>query len=364
LITPVRTGPRIAAALENLARTVRCGILAGLFLMLLWLVADVCLIVFAAVLLACVLRGLAVRLAAILRITPGWALGMILMVLLLTIALLIWWRGSAMLTEASQLRLQLAGQIEGVRERIQAIDWGRDALDRLGSYLSDSGGQIAGTMAGFATTTLGILGSTLVLLITALYLTASPDLYVSGTLRLLPPPMRGRGRVVLRATGDALRWWSCGQAIDMVVVGGLTWAGLALLGVPLAASLALVAALCNFVPFIGALAGALPAVLIAFGQGVNQAMWVAALFFVVQALEGNVIAPLIQRRTVRLPPALTILSQTVLGSLFGVMGLILATPLATAVMVITRMVYVESVLEGEPNDQADRIKKNASPNSA
>ena len=180
-----------------------------------------------------------------------------------------------------------------------------------------------------------------------MYFAASPGLYVDGAVRLLPVGWRGRAREVLDALGGALRSWFVGQAIDMAVVGGLSLAGVVILGVPLAPLLAGIAALCNFVPYVGAIGGAVPAVLVALGQGPDQALWVAGLFAVVQALEGNVIAPLVQARTVNLPPALTILSQTVFGALFGAMGLILATPLLAAGMVAVRMVYVEDVLEGE-----------------
>ena len=97
-------------------------------------------------------------------------------------------------------------------------------------------------------------------------------------------------------------------------------------------------------PYIGALAGAVPAVLIALGEGPMQALSVAGLFLVVQTLEGNVIAPVVQRRTVELPPVLTIFSQTVLGALFGPLGLILATPMTAAAMVLVRKIYIEDML--------------------
>ncbi len=75
-----------------------------------------------------------------------------------------------------------------------------------------------------------------------------------------------------------------------------------------------------------------------------------ALFAAVQMLEGNVIAPLIQKRTVALPPALTIFSQVLLGTLFEIMGVILATPAMAALLVLVRMTYVEGVLEGKAAD--------------
>jgi predicted PurR-regulated permease PerM len=201
-------------------------------------------------------------------------------------------------------------------------------------------------MPGVASSALGAGGDLVVILATALFLAASPALYVGGVLRLLPPGWRPRGHIVLDGLTTTLRLWFLGQFADMVVVAVLTGTGLFLLGVPLAMTLALIAGLFNFVPYIGALAGAVPALAVAVAHSPQTALYVAILFGVVQTLEGNVIAPLIQKRTVDLPPALTILSQTVLGTLFGIMGLILATPLTAATVVAVRMIYVETVLEG------------------
>ena len=206
---------------------------------------------------------------------------------------------------------------------------------------------MAGMISGVATGTLGALGSLVVLAAAALYFAVSPDLYVNGTLRLIPPRHRERGHEIMHAVGTTLRWWFLGQAVDMLVVGVLTGAGLLALGIPLWGTLAVIAALCNFVPYIGALAGAVPAILVALGHGPQSALWVAALFVCVQSLEGYLVAPLIQKRTVELPPVLTIMSQTVLGTLFGPLGLILATPLTAASMVLVRKLYVEDVLGDE-----------------
>ena len=347
-------GGRRAAALEGVAATLRWAVIGALLLLALWLLADVCLLVFAAALAAVALRGLADRLGAALGFGPGWSLALVVVGLMLLAASLVWWRGPVALDEVGQLRGHLGERLGHLRHLAQQSGSGRAALGRFGDYLSGSGDAIAGAMAGFATATLGVLGSLLVLLFTALYFAASPRLYVDGVVRLLPPHMRGRGREVLSALGGTLARWFAGQAVDMAVVAGLSWAGLAALGVPLAPTLALVAGLCNFVPFVGALAGAVPAVLVALGQGTDQALWVAGLFLAIQMVEGNLIAPFVQRRAVQLPPALTVLSQTVLGALFGLMGLILATPLMAAAMVAVRMVYVEGVLEGRDGHPGTR----------
>lgn len=171
---------------------------------------------------------------------------------------------------------------------------------------------------------------------TAIFLAASPQLYLRGALRLLPMTWRSRGREVAAELGATLRLWFLGQFIDMAIVGLLLWLGVFLIGSPLAMSLALLAGLLNFVPYVGALAGAVPAILVAMAQSPVLAAWVALLFLAVQLLEGNVIAPWIQKRTIALPPALTILSQTVLGTLFGLIGLIVATPFIAVLLVAVR----------------------------
>ena len=189
---------------------------------------------------------------------------------------------------------------------------------------------------------------------TAIFLAASPQLYLEGALRLLPVAWRPHGREVARELGSTLRLWFLGQFIDMVIVGLLLGLGLFLIGSPLALSLALLAGLLNFVPYIGALAGAVPAILVALAQSPTLAAWVALLFLSIQLIEGNVISPWIQKRTISLPPALTILSQTVLGTLFGLIGLIVATPLMAILLVAVRIIYVEAFLERESKQVSDQ----------
>ena len=154
--------------------------------------------------------------------------------------------------------------------------------------------------------------------------------------------------------GTTLQLWFLGQLADMIIVTILVGAGLFLLGVPLAMTLAIFAGLLNFVPYVGALAGAVPAILVAFSQSPTLALWVTLVFVGVQMLEGSVIAPLIQRRTISLPPALTILSQTILGTLFGAFELILATPLVAALLTAVRMIYIEGVVEDTSSPEVER----------
>lgn len=324
------------------ARTLRWIALGALAIGVLAILGDVLLLVFAACLIAVVLVRASRFVARHVGIRRGISLALLLVLLVAALAAALWWRGPAMATEAARLAGRLDDRLGEVRRALDGTPIGAEIVSRVRDYLSNQ--PIAGATRGVATATLGALGSLVVLLAASIYFAASPGLYVDGVLLLLPPSWRGRGREVLAATGETLFWWFTGQLIDMLVVGALSYAGLALLGVPLAGTLALIAALLNFVPYVGAIAGAVPAVIVAFGLDTALAAETAVVFLAIQTLEGNVIAPLIQRRTIDLPPVVTILSQTVLGTLFGPAGLVLATPIAAALMVAVRMVYVEDVL--------------------
>lgn len=131
----------------------------------------------------------------------------------------------------------------------------------------------------------------------------------------------------------------------MLVVTALTFIGLMLLNLPLALVLAIIAGVLNFVPYIGAFAGAVPAVAVALGESPTLALWVALLLFAIQMVEGYILAPFIQRRTARLPPVITIMSQALFGALFGVLGFLLAPALAATILVAVRSLYVEDVLQ-------------------
>lgn len=337
--------------LRSIDWTLRACAIGGAFLLTTWLMGDILLIVFAAILIACVLRGASNQVRRWTGLGASWSLLAIVVGLLLAISIVVWWRGPDLAEQAGQVVDQLTTQLPLLWERLEQNAWGPRMADYFRRTAQSTVRFLTGQIPGFAGSLLGIGGSLVVILATGLFLAASPDTYVNGGLRLLPRAWRPRGREVTHELGNTLQQWFLGQLLDMMVVTLISAAGLLLLGVPLAPTLALFAGLLNFVPYVGALAGAVPALVVAFAQSPALALSVALLFASVQMLEGNVIAPLIQKRTVSLPPALTILSQTILGTLFGPMGLVLATPLMATTIVAIRIVYVESVLErDEPDD--------------
>jgi predicted PurR-regulated permease PerM len=331
--------------LRGIDFTLRSIAITAVLLLTATVLQEVLLIVFAAILGACILRGAATWLHARIGLGTGWCLGLVIVLLVLLLGGVLWLQGPRVTAQAATVADTVSQQVKHLWSNLQDNPLFQRLMPRLKDQADSALGGLTSKVPGLASSALGVGGDLVVILVTAIFLAASPDTYETGFLRLLPLGWRPRGREVLDGLGHTLQLWFLGQFADMVVVAVLTGAGLYLLGVPLALTLALIAGLFNFVPYIGALAGAVPALAVAVAQSPQTALYVAILFAVVQTLEGNVIAPLIQKRTVDLPPALTILSQTILGTLFGIMGLILATPLTAVAMVAVRMVYVESMLE-------------------
>lgn len=114
---------------------------------------------------------------------------------------------------------------------------------------------------------------------------------------------------------------------------------------PLALSLGFIAGLLGFIPFFGALASGVVAVLFAFTQGPTQALYVAGLCVVIQQIEGSILMPFVQRWAVALPPVLGIVSAVAFGLLFGIVGVLFATPLMVVTMVLVEKLYIEGALE-------------------
>jgi predicted PurR-regulated permease PerM len=333
---------RRVRALEHIALVLRWTAAAIAVVFVMWLLGDVLLLVFAAILFALGLRGLADLLSRIVGMKSGVSLVIIVLMLLVLFSLGIWRAGPQLVSEASQLQDQIMRQMTSLRAWLDTTSWGSGLLHQLPASLGGNAKgallvpRISGIIAGALWSAIGVLGTAVLVVAAALYFAAGPGPYVTGLLRLIPQRHRRRTRQVLGTVGHTLQSWLTGQLLDMLVVGLVTGGGLALLGVPLPFILGVIAALLNFVPYVGAIGGAVPAILVALSEGPQQALLVAALFLVVQTLEGNVLSPMIQQRAVNLPPAATILAQTALGALFGLPGIILATPVAAAILAALR----------------------------
>lgn len=226
----------------------------------------------------------------------------------------------------------------------------QDSVSTSGEEASRKHGQqthmqdIRSRVMGFFSSTLGILGDLYVILFFGIFFMVNPLPYKKGIIKLVPKKKRKRAEVIYDATGITLRSWLLGKMLSMLVVAILSVIGLWILGIPLFITLALFAGIMSFIPNFGPLIAIVPAFLVAYLQGPQQALAVVLLYMGVQFVESNIITPFIMKRQIEVPLAMTLFSQLLLGYLVGGWGLVFATPIMAAFMVLVEMIYIEDIL--------------------
>ena len=354
----------------------------GAAILFVWQAASVLLLGFGGILLAVLLRGLSRWLHRATRLPMGVALAVVVVLLISMLASAIYFLSPSVGRQARELQAAVTAIVPKVQERIgdwpliemlssPAVDAPAATTDVLpdptaaapnGSApfrpsvsavrdLFAGGAVVARRIFGVFSTALGALGALLLVILLGIFFAADPETYRNGFLRLLPVRIRPRVLEVLDEVGYTLRWWMIGQACSMATLGVLVTSGLWLLGVPLAPVLGLLAALLTFVPYLGPIVSAVPGLLIAWSVSPTLLLYAFILYLVVQNLEGSVITPLVQQTAVRVPPVLIITAQMLAGIVWGVLGIVLATPLLAAGMVVMKRLYVEDVL-GDSFDKA------------
>jgi predicted PurR-regulated permease PerM len=191
-----------------------------------------------------------------------------------------------------------------------------------------------------------VAGLVLVIFI-AMYVAADPGVYRQGILHLVPHHRRERAEEYVDTLSRTLRQWLVARLMAMVLIGLITGGALAVLKIKGAAALGLLAGLLEFVPFFGPIASAVPAIGIALLDSPQKALYVVILYLIVQQLEGNVITPLLLEKRLDIPPILTVVAVAALGVVFGVIGMLIAEPLLAAILVTTKMLYVNDVVGDE-----------------
>lgn len=337
---------RSAEEPASTSRTLRSIALTALTLLVVWVAGGFLLVMFAGVLAAILLRDLGSRMARATHLSKASAVMIVALVSVLLAGLTCWFLAPRLAYQIDQLWQTIPQSMSQLQTTLSGYSWSETLFRQLDpERLMSNSASILGRLTGAASTVLSFLGTLIVVCFVGLYLALDTGRYRRGFVRLFVPGYRPRVDAILDELGSLLGWWLIGRGISMAATGILTGLGLWLLGIPLALTLALLAAVLTFVPYVGAFLSAVPALLLAIVQGPIMVLYVGLLYVAVQLIEGYLITPLVQQETVSLPPALTIASLVLFGALFGPMGLMLGTPLAAVAIVLVRMAYVEDVLE-------------------
>jgi predicted PurR-regulated permease PerM len=294
----------------------------------------------------CVLVGVALRSGVSwLRRHSGLsdrvALAAVLIGLALLAALGIWSLGEPISEEFGALRVALPKGLEAITRWLDSNAFGRWLLQ----WWREADAPLEWTrVAGLFGSAVGAIGAAVLMAVVGIYLAADPGLYRRGVLHLMPYRQRARVERALGDVGTGLSRWLLGQGVAMLAVGVLTAAGLALIGMPLALPLGIIAGLLEFIPFVGTFGAGALIVLLAFTQGEAQAIYAALVCLAVQQFENYVIQPFVQRWAIALPPALGLIAVIVFGATFGPLGVVFAVPLMVVMMLLVQRLYVAGAL--------------------
>jgi predicted PurR-regulated permease PerM len=206
--------------------------------------------------------------------------------------------------------------------------------------------KLLGPLESIGASLAGAVAAILVVLLTALYTAINPDPLLEGILRVVPPAKRGEAKHILGRLRTAYIGWLRGLIIGMLVLGGLTYLGLRIIGIRYAEFFAVFTAVAMIVPYFGALASMIPPVLFALTISPTKAIIVAALYIVTHQVESNMIQPLVVARVVELHPAVVAIGVVAVDTLFGFVGLIVAVPILVTIKILIEELWIKRVEGG------------------
>jgi predicted PurR-regulated permease PerM len=186
----------------------------------------------------------------------------------------------------------------------------------------------------------GVLVAVVVMLISVLYIAIDPDPLRAGLLALLPGDRRAHAERVMMRVRAAWMGWLLAIGIDMLVLGGLLYLGMRIVGLEFAIGFAVLSALMTVIPNYGSIISAVPPILLGLSHSPREALLVLAVYVIVNQLEGNVILPLVMARNVDVHPALVAVGLLVMAQLFGILGMLIAIPLLSLTMILVEELWV------------------------
>lgn len=219
-----------------------------------------------------------------------------------------------------------------------------DGSSRILAALKGYSPAITNFAFGIVQSAVAVAAGLVLVIFLALYIAADPHTYRRGMLLLIPVVHRDRINTVLSSLGVALRTWFATQLIAMVVIGVVTTTILMLIGVRGALPLGVIAGIFEFIPNIGPVLSAVPAILMGFAESPQQAGIIVGVYWGIQFLENNLLIPYLMSEQLDLPPALTLVTQVVMAFVFGFLGLFVAIPLLAVIVVAVRAFWVEEDL--------------------
>jgi predicted PurR-regulated permease PerM len=314
------------------------GIAVGAGLFLAWMAAGTLFLVFAGLLFAALLDAGAGGLAKLLPIHRHWNLTIVCLGLAVAVVGFLVWSGLSVALQIDQFVQALNKQLQSLEQSVANLglvpgkEHGEPAtIGDLAHILFSNPNQLFGEAQNAFSRTIGGVGDAVIIMLIGVFVAADPLTYRHHFVELLPLRQRKRVGLLLDESATILRRWLVGQFAAMLLLAILTAIMLVAMGVPSPMLLGIQAGLFEFIPYLGAVVGALPILLLALPLG-TFTLWVTlALYAVIHFAVGNIVVPMMQKRTLDLPPAVALAALALFGVVFGLASVAVATPLVVAI---------------------------------
>jgi predicted PurR-regulated permease PerM len=339
--------PVIRIELKRAAVWIGLVVLIGLIALL----AQPILLIIGGLVFAAMLDGGARLLGRVLPIPRGFRLAL---VMIAAVGFLYWTAaltGTQLTQQAAALQSIIENQLIWLERQAQEMGFAISAADVKGIS-----SQILGTVGrvtAAVSSAVGTITNLVMMLVLAVFIAAEPRLYERGIAWMLPLAEREHFYGTCAKIGFTLRRLMAGRLLGMAIEGVGTWILLALGNVPMAALLGVITGLLAFLPNIGAIVSGVLIILVGFSAGFDAGLYAIFVYFVVQAVDGYLIVPMVAKRAVDMAPALVLGAQILFGALFGILGLALADP-------IVAMIKVALERQSERNEARSIRKKQSS----
>jgi len=256
------------------------------------------------------------------------------------LGVLLWFMGTKISAQIAELSNTLPHTVSTAKAKLAETPLGQKVLE---NFTGDNSNKLMATVQTFFSTSFGVLGDVYIVLFLGIFFTASPSLYKNGILLLVPKDRKELGKHVMNRISLSLKGWLKGMMVSIVLVTILITAGLTIMGIPVAMVLGLITGILELIPNIGSLIAMIPGVLLSLTISTNTAIIVALIYIVSQTIVANIVTPLIQKKIINLPPALTLISQLIMGAVSGALGIIMAVPLLAIAIILIDELYVKKI---------------------
>jgi predicted PurR-regulated permease PerM len=317
---------------------------------LIWYLFGVVLMAFGAIILAMLLRLVAHPLMRWLALPEPVALIVSGLIILGVIAAPGYLFGSLISSEFQDVAARASSASAGLQASLHSTVIG----DFLLKHMYGGDFSLTDILPGFLKVGTNVMEGVIIMLISGAYLAAQPRLYRGGLIWLFPPRKHDRVAEIFDGIAEALWLWLLGQLVQMVIIGALAALAVWIIGVPSPLALGLIAAIGEFIPYLGPIIAAIPAILVALTKSPEAALWTLLAYLIIHQIEGQILAPLIQRHMVAIPPAVMLLGIVTITYLFGAVAIIFAAPIAVVVFAAVNLVYVRDTL-GEKTELTRKL---------